>query len=106
MFEHLNDVQCNELTTKQTFLYARMLGNWGIKGVENKIYKRPIQSMKDAIELCEKEQGDHTCTILEALLDDTEMDHAYWLEKQLGLIDKMGLPNYIEHSAGHDDTGS
>jgi len=33
------------------------------------------------------------------LLEDTEMDHAYWLEKQLGLIDKMGLQNYIEHAA-------
>ncbi|MEP4191533.1 MAG: bacterioferritin, partial [Sneathiella sp.] len=23
-------------------------------------------------------------------------DHTYWLEKQLGLIDKMGLENYIQ----------
>jgi bacterioferritin len=33
------------------------------------------------------------------LLEDTEMDHAYWLEKQLGVIDKMGLQNDIEHAA-------
>ena len=65
-----------------------------------------VKKLKDAISLCEKEQDYHTRTILEGLLDDTEMDHAYWLEKQLGLIDKMGLPNYIEHSAGHDDTNA
>jgi bacterioferritin len=27
-------------------------------------------------------------------LDDTEMDHAYWLEKQLQLINLVGLANY------------
>ena len=30
------------------------------------------------------------------LLDDTEDDHAYWLEKQLGLIKLVGLPNYLQ----------
>ncbi len=30
------------------------------------------------------------------LLDDTEMDHTWWLEKQLGLIDKIGLQNYLQ----------
>ncbi len=27
-------------------------------------------------------------------LDDTENDHAHWLEQQLGLINKIGLQNY------------
>lgn len=61
-----------------------------------------VAKLKDAIELCEVERDYHSRSILQGLLDDTEMDHAYWLEKQLGLIDKMGLQNYIEHSAGHD----
>jgi bacterioferritin len=43
-------------------------------------------SLKDAIKLCEKERDYHTREILETLLEDTEMDHAYWLEQQLGLI--------------------
>jgi bacterioferritin len=29
-------------------------------------------------------------------LDDTEMDHAYFLEKQLRLIELTGLPNYLQ----------
>ena len=57
-------------------------------------------SLKDAIKLCEKERDYHTREILETLLEDTEMDHAYWLEQQLGLIDKLGLENYIQSQMG------
>ncbi|MDX1342558.1 MAG: bacterioferritin [Reinekea sp.] len=49
-----------------------------------------------AITICEQEQDYHSREILEKLLDDTEVDHAWWLEKQLGLIQKIGLPNYIQ----------
>jgi len=58
-----------------------------------------VKKLKDAIALCEAESDFHTREILLGLLDDTEMDHAYWLEKQLGLIDKMGVQNYHEHAA-------
>ena len=34
--------------------------------------------------------------MLTGLLEDTEEDHLYWCEKQLGLIEKMGLSNYIQ----------
>jgi bacterioferritin len=57
-------------------------------------------SLKDAIKLCEKERDYHTREILETLLEDTEMDHAYWLERQLGLIEKLGLENYIQSQMG------
>ncbi|HRH73224.1 MAG TPA: bacterioferritin, partial [Zoogloea sp.] len=30
----------------------------------------------------------------------TEMDHAYYLEKQLRLIDAVGLPNYLQSQMG------
>ena len=53
-------------------------------------------SLRDAIRLCEKERDFTTRQILQQLLEDTEMDHAYWLEQQLGLIDKMGLENYLQ----------
>ena len=58
------------------------------------------QALKEAIKICEEEQDYHTREILEKLLEDTEVDHAWWLEKQLGLIEKIGLPNYIQSQMG------
>ena len=52
--------------------------------------------LKQAIELCEKEKDYVTRDVLEKLLKDTETDHTYWLEQQLGLIDKVGLENYLQ----------
>ena len=49
-----------------------------------------------AIALCEKEGDYVTRQMLLGLLEDTEEDHLYWCEKQLGLIEKMGLHNYIQ----------
>ena len=54
------------------------------------------QRLKDIIKVCEEEQDYQSRTILEKLLEDTEVDHAYWLEKQLGLIKKIGLQNYLQ----------
>ncbi|UTV28803.1 bacterioferritin [Photobacterium atrarenae] len=54
------------------------------------------KALKTAIQVCEQEQDYQSREILEKLLADTEEDHAYWLEKQLGLIDKIGLPNYLQ----------
>lgn len=52
--------------------------------------------LKAAIKLCEQE-GDYVSReMLEKMLDDTEMDHAYWLEQQLRLIDMIGLQNYLQ----------
>lgn len=53
-------------------------------------------ALRSAIELCEKERDYVTREILEKLLDDTEVDHAFWLEQQLGLIKTIGLENYIQ----------
>lgn len=54
------------------------------------------ERLKDTIKLCEDERDYVTREMLETLLDDTEMDHAYWLEQQLGLIKKVGLKNYLQ----------
>jgi len=54
------------------------------------------QALKDTISLCESEQDYVTRDMLLVLLDDTEMDHAYWLEQQLGLIKRLGLSNYLQ----------
>lgn len=52
--------------------------------------------LKDTMALCEQEQDFVTRNMLQTLIDDTEMDHAYWLEQQIGLIDKIGLQNYLQ----------
>jgi len=53
-----------------------------------------VNHLKKAIEACEKAADFVTRDMLVAQLDDTEMDHAYWLEKQLKLIKLIGLENY------------
>ena len=58
------------------------------------------KALKAAIALCEVEKDFVTREILEVLLDDTEMDHAYWLEQQLGLIKLTGLSNYLQSQMG------
>ena len=54
------------------------------------------KQLKDAIALCEAEKDFQTRDILQVLLKDTEEDHTYWLEQQLGLIDKVGIQNYLQ----------
>ncbi len=53
-------------------------------------------ALKEAIALCEKERDFQTRKILQQLLEDTESDHAFWLEQQLRLIEKLGLENYLQ----------
>jgi len=55
-----------------------------------------VAALKKAIKIAEDEQDYQTREILEVLLKDTEEDHTYWLEKQLGLIKKIGLENYLQ----------
>lgn len=62
-----------------------------------------VGELKKAIALCEKQQDFVTRDMLLVQLEDTEMDHAYWLEKQLNLIKLVGLENYQQSqmSAGN-----
>ncbi len=53
-------------------------------------------ALKEAMHLCESERDFESRQVLEPLLTDTEMDHAYWLEQQLRLIDRVGLENYLQ----------
>lgn len=52
--------------------------------------------LKEVISICESEQDYVSRDMLLVLLDDTEMDHAHWLEQQLGLIKRLGLQNYLQ----------
>lgn len=55
-----------------------------------------IVALREAIAVCEQEKDYQTREILEVMLADTEEDHAHWLEQQLGLIEKVGLQNYLQ----------
>jgi len=54
------------------------------------------KNLRDAIKLCEQEEDYQTRRVLMPLLTDTEEDHMYWLEQQLGLIEHVGLQNYLQ----------
>jgi bacterioferritin len=53
-----------------------------------------VGELKKAIAACEKARDYVTRDMLVVQLEDTEMDHAYWLEQQIRLIDLVGLANY------------
>jgi bacterioferritin len=53
-----------------------------------------VKNLRDGIALCEAEGDYETRQMLLKQLEDTELDHTYWLEQQLGLIERMGLANY------------
>lgn len=56
--------------------------------------------LKKAIAACEKAQDYVSRDMLQVQLEDTEVDHAYFLEKQLRLIEMIGLPNYLQSQMG------
>ena len=52
--------------------------------------------LKKAMAACENAQDYVSRDMLAVQLEDTEMDHAYYLEKQLRLIELVGLHNYLQ----------
>ena len=61
-----------------------------------------VKTLTAAIALSEAEQDYVTRDMLKIQLDDTEMDHAYFLEKQLRLIKLTGLENYLQSQINGD----
>ena len=59
-----------------------------------------VGELKKAMAACEKAQDYVTRDMLAVQLEDTEMDHAYYLEKQLRLIGLVGLENYLQSRMG------
>ncbi len=66
---------------------------------------RVVDNLRAAIALCEQERDYVTREMLEQMLDDTEEDHAHWLEQQLGLIRMVGLQNYLQSQMGGSPGG-
>ena len=54
------------------------------------------KSLTAAMKLCEKHSDYVTRDMLLTQLRDTEEDHTYWLEKQLRLIEMLGLETYLQ----------
>ncbi|EPJ7991591.1 bacterioferritin [Pseudomonas aeruginosa] len=61
-----------------------------------KLERHVRAGLAKGIALCEQHKDFVSRDILKAQLADTEEDHAYWLEQQLGLIARMGLENYLQ----------
>lgn len=60
-----------------------------------KLEMMAIPDLKDAIQYCETVRDYVTRDLFKEILDSEE-DHVDWLETQLGLIDKVGLENYLQ----------
>ena len=57
-------------------------------------------NLRQGMALCEQHGDFVSRDILLQQLHDTEADHTYWLEKQLKLIEQIGLQNYLQSQMG------
>ena len=55
-----------------------------------------VAHLRQVMAFCESVQDYQTREILQAMLKDTEDDHTHWLEQQLGIIERIGLQNYLQ----------
>lgn len=55
-----------------------------------------VAALREVMAFCEVQQDYVTREVLQVMLKDTEDDHTHWLEQQLGLISRIGLPNYLQ----------
>ena len=60
-----------------------------------------VKGYNEAIELCVKAKDSGTRELLAGILVSSE-EHVDWLETQLGLIDSIGLQNYLAEKLGED----
>ena len=58
-----------------------------------------VKHYNHAVELCTRLQDNGTREILEPILAESE-EHVDWLETQLGLIEAVGLQNYLTEQMG------
>lgn len=78
--------------------HAMTVGSSVTEMLENdlKIEYSVASHLKQAVAICEQESDFVTREMLVTQIEDTEMDHAYFLEKQLRLIKLVGLENYTQ----------
>jgi bacterioferritin len=118
VIQHLNKILANELVAiNQYFLHARMYEDWGVQDLgklhigehtkemlecDLRIEKTGHADLKTAIAHCETVGDFGSRELLEDILESEE-EHIDWLETQLGLIDKVGLENYLQSQMGEDE---
>ena len=117
VIQHLNKILGNELVAiNQYFLHARMYEDWGLKKLGEHEYHESIDEMKHADKLIKRilfleglpnvqdlgklhigeNIADYASRDLLRAILCSEEEHIDWLETQLGLIDKVGLQNYLQ----------
>ena len=60
-----------------------------------KLEHQAIKDLTDAIADCDKHKDFASQSVFQQILDQ-EDPHIEWLESQLGLIEKLGLENYLQ----------
>lgn len=58
--------------------------------------------LRASIRLCEEKRDFESREVLVFLLEETENDHIYWLEQQIGLLKTLGRENYLQSMLGKD----
>ena len=113
VIDNLNKQLTLELTSMDQYLaHAKMYEDWGIMKLHERIAlefedeKGHAQALIERILFLEGKPdvskreglaiGSDVKSMLMPLLEDTEEDHVYWLEQQLGLIGRIGSENYIQ----------
>jgi bacterioferritin len=61
-----------------------------------------VKHYNEAIDLCMRQKDNGTREVLAPILTESE-EHVDWLETQLGLIDQIGLQNYLSEQMGEAD---
>ena len=63
-----------------------------------RLEQEAIPELRSAIAECETQSDFVTRDLLSDILEGEE-EHVDWIEAQLGLIEKMGLENYVQHQS-------
>ena len=114
-FAHLAEKSLHESDHERLHARALIQRILFLEGVPNMVKRLPIKvektvpemlkadlaveyhvvgELKKAIAACETAQDYVSRDMLVVQLEDTEMDHAYWLEQQIRLVELVGLANY------------
>ena len=67
-----------------------------------KLETNGVHAYNAAIKICLEENDAGSRDMLETILVESE-EHVDWLDTQLDLISKMGMPNYMVTQVGEDD---